>query len=1325
MSQHFLPRNLRQQTDDGSALVSQKDLIGLKGPIVILGESGMGKTELLRWLADTTGHAFSTARKLKNSKGDRARLMGTASTIVIDALDELSVRGEGDAVDLVLQRLGDLEYPDFILSCRVADWRSATNASAIAEQYDKEKLLVFHLEPLTADDIRQLLAAEFAGDFERANAIIRHFREANLDGLLNNPQTLKMITTVARKGDLPTSRAELFKRAVEELRREHRDDRADLQVDEEAALDAAGAAFACLILTGSDALVLQDANPSEDEITLAEVAALPGAHRLKEVLASRLFATAGTASRFSYWHRSIGEYLGSRWLARQANTVPRRKRLLALLQAHGGVPASLRGLHAWLAHHDPHLAPVVIAVDPMAVIEYGEADVLDSTQAGHLLEALKVLAERNPYFHRSWQRYSLKGLAKPALIEPLRALLNDATYEPTLRLLILDAVANSTVAEALRHELRRIGMDASELLTHRFSAIEALRKIGGENWAATVAHLHGRKSENDIRLALELMEATGSGSYSDAEIVGVAIAYAQHERLSGYVLNRFIDELPAERLDVILDELATQVSIIGDRHNRRGNRELTDLGYRLIGRRLASGPAEATHLWAWLKPFDEQHGYGRDEGKKVHDLIAQDDVLRRAGQRLVLLDEPGPKTVWERAYRLTSRSPGFRPTSEDVLVLLLLLATANHKDERWREVITLTMHSETEGVEVREAAKRFVANRPDMLAWIDKLAHPEKPDWQVRQDNEQRRRAMKQAMEWQEHRRIYRESIEAMRRGQAGAVLCPAQVYLGLSFEIASDAEPSDRLTTWLGQELAQAALDGFEAFLQSDQSPTAFRVAENHGQSLATPKVCIIVAAMIERVRSDLGLDDVSDDRLTTTFYSLQLSPSSDVGRTSGLWDIVDSHMKVRNLKQAALQLWIEAQLKHARVYIDQLHLIMRDPEEVVYACEQAVEWLERYPEMTIDAEKDMIDRLIQSRRQNDLRNLARSRTISTLSVERLGLWNAVSFIADFDVQRDRLTKLAHSEPSWIWAIRRRIGGFRGNGISPLLSVEQLVWLVQTFRPLFPVVEHPNGVVNGDEMPWDASEFLTSVASRLADTTTDAAAVGLRDLVQMATDGYTRVFRSLVAEQQRKSTEARYRSPRLSEIRAIVEGQSPRTAVDLQATLLGLLEDVQRRISADPADSWRGFYNDAKVPHGEERCRDYLLTMLGVYPEKIDLQPEGHMAQDNRADIMAQVAGLRLPIEVKGQWHPDLWTAADSQLDCLYASDYAAERRGIYLVFWFGEDVLSNKKTRSQGRATTQPSAPEELRRRLIAASQAAQEGVLRFLYSIVRFLQPPESEQ
>lgn len=222
---------------------------------------------------------------------------------------------------------------------------------------------------------------------------------------------------------------------------------------------------------------------------------------------------------------------------------------------------------------------------------------------------------------------------------------------------------------------------------------------------------------------------------------------------------------------------------------------------------------------------------------------------------------------------------------------------------------------------------------------------------------------------------------------------------------------------------------------------------------------------------------------------------------------------------------------------------------------------------------------------------------------------------------------------------------------------------------------------------------------------TSDEAIAGLTALRDAPDDSYTTYFRVLVAEQQRKHTEQRYRPPLLADVGAIVEAQPPRTVADLQATLLELFNQVQKRISADPADPWRGFYTDAGKPQDEERCRDHLLTMMGVRPESIDLMPEGHLADDNRADIIALLTGMRVPVEIKGQWHDELWHAADTQLDRLYATDHAAERRGIYLVLWFGQNVPESKKPKAQRRGQRRPATVEELQLGLIAASQAAQD--------------------
>lgn len=1320
MAHPILPRRLWHVTESGPETVDQASLVGRREPLIVLGEPGMGKTELLRWLGDNPAYAYCTARQLINIRPDPKRLLGNATTLVIDALDELSAQGEGDAVDLVLQKLGDAGYPPFVLSCRVADWRNATGLTAIREQYGDPDLLVLHLEPLTDEEIHQLLAAELGGDVARAEEVIAHFSKANLSELLGNPQSLQLVARVASAGPLPDTKAQLFERAVDMLRREHSDSKADLQPDEATALDAAGAAFAALILTGNEAVVVETAAPTEGEIPLAEVVALPGAKKLGTVLGSRLFGSAGATNRFSYWHRSIGEYLGSRWLARQADTAMKRKRLLALFQSNGVVPASLRGLHAWLAYHSLDLAPEVIKLDPMGVIAYGDADDLDVGQARWLLASLREIAARDPRF-RKWQEYSLKSVVQLPLLEDVRTIVNDPGTEFGLRSLVLEAVKGSPVAEPLHPDLRRIAVDPGASFEHRSLAVDALVAIGSEDWPTIVGILQVANGRDDVRLALEIIDQVGLAPFSDPVVIGLVIAEATREERGLRRFTKLERAVPDARLEPLLDELVAQIAPLGNRHERAGNHELTDLGYQLIAKRLAAGPVDAARLWGWLQPFDAGSGYRRGTRAEVHALIQGNEQLRRAVQRLVLIEEPGPKTVWERAWRLTSRSSGFTPTPQDVIVLLEAIDPADRDDEKWRDLLHLTSHSPTEGAEVREAAKRLVANRPDMLAWIDKLAEPRVHAWKIKQDEKERQRAAKRAAEWQEHRKGFAQKIDAMRRGVFGAIVNPARAYLGLFNDLSNDAAPQDRLREWLGPDLAEAAMQGFEAFLRSGEPPTADDIAVSYAQSKSWNATAIIVAALAERVRTETGFDGVSDDRLTAGYYELRHSGIDHEAKLGTLKIAVEAEMKARGLVEHAVRAWIEPQLEERRAHVDQLYSVMRHDVGEALAADLAAGWLTRYAEMAVEPEAEMIDRLIASGRHDSLRSLAGARLEQPLSEDRRRNWDAVAFLVDFEAERDRLTQVAATDPAWIWSLRRRVATDRGRAIAAPLSVEQLAWLMKTFRNGFPNVEHPNGGWSGDTNPWDASEFLGSIVRHLADMTSDEAVAALTALRDAPADTYTNYLRILAAEQQRKHSEQIYRPPRLSDLRSIVEARPPQTVPDLQATLLELLDRVQKRVHADPADPWHGFYTDAGPPHDEERCRDHLLTMLGVRPESIDLMPEGHLADNNRADIIASLNGMRVPVEIKGQWHPELWQAADTQLDRLYATDYASERRGIYLVLWFGNNVPESKKPRARARGSKRPLSPDELRKGLTAISLAAQDG--RVAVVVLDLERPPRT--
>lgn len=143
----------------------------------------MGKSHLLEWLATNPGYKRCTARALINRHDPQTLLIG-ANVLVIDALDEVSAQQDGDAVDLVLRQLGVLGYPRFVLSCRVADWRSSTGKEAIREQYE-QKPLELHLVPFNDQDAANFLSP-YLGEIA-AEAIVNRFNDRGLNGMLGNP----------------------------------------------------------------------------------------------------------------------------------------------------------------------------------------------------------------------------------------------------------------------------------------------------------------------------------------------------------------------------------------------------------------------------------------------------------------------------------------------------------------------------------------------------------------------------------------------------------------------------------------------------------------------------------------------------------------------------------------------------------------------------------------------------------------------------------------------------------------------------------------------------------------------------------------------------------------------------------------------------------------------------------------------------------------------------------------------------------------------------------------------------------------------------------
>ena len=1308
----YIPRRLRRRIHDEDVLIADDHVLDLEGPIVVLGEPGMGKTTLMRRLAERAGTSRVRARTFARESGGGAGKPIDPGRLVIDALDEMPAAREGDAVDAVLRRLGRLGHPPFVLSCRVADWRSATAVREIEDEYGQAPIELF-LEPLGRAEAEAFLSWRLGA--EEARRLVEHFAALGPEELLGNPQNLVMIEAVGSRGELPTTRGELYDRAAAGLWHEHRRDKTDEplgDLNEATALDAAGAAFAALLLTGREAISRAPSGAvGEGAVHVGDVRRLPGADAVDAVLGSRLFRAAGQ-ERFAPLHRTVAEHLGARWLARVASTPRRRRRLLALIRPDGLVPASLRGLHAWLVRA-PEMAAGVIAADPLGVVLHGDPDRLTEGQARTLLDGLRSLDRWNRGFQVWGQTPSMDALFRPGLLPEVRALIRDRGEGAGLRHLVLGALRDRAAAEALREELLALVLDPEEVFVVRHDAIEALARceVVGMDWTGLAAHLNGLGGSEDLRLAIDLMRIVGSASFSDEEIAQYVAASARDASKGrvGATLSILAMSIPADRAPDILDRLAREELPDGDR--RDGAFDLHRFVERLLEAWLAEGGVDPIAAWRWIRVIGTNVSDLRAGKGVIADWLRGDEDARRRIQRHVLLEVEDAKRdrIW-RAHEMSRACSTLHPSEDDVVELLRAAGPPPDDEEGtrdWSDLLLLVSHAEGRGSRARAVAREVSGGHPTVEVTIHALENPEVPEWQRRDQERAAREAAEKGVRNAEWRAELGARLDGLRCGRAvGGLAHVAQGYLGHFYDVEDGEGPRGRLVEWIGPEITEVALEGFEALLTGPECPSVLDIEEQQAEGRMLLAEHVVAAALAARTLAGRSLDDLDDERLLVGGMAARSSPmspmmkdgSSEEGGPLDLTSFVEEEIRRRpGLMERHLRITFEAELVREGKCSHDLHGVMHRDEDAAVATALAEEWLGRFDGLADDIEWYLVARLVQSGRREALLRVAASRSARRWRTdEERRRWTAVEAV--FGEGGDPEEEGSARDPNLLWAIRRLL---HGEGFEkrtgPALAPRTMAWVVRAFRGLWPNVSRASGPSVGDMNPWDASEHITGMISRLAGETSDEAVVELRALRDAEPDSYTELLRTVAREQAQKRAEERYEPPDVTTLADVLADAPPRTPEDLQAVMLEELDVVQAKLRAHPVDWRRGFFDDAGRPRGEEACRDEVLKVLGDHPAGVDCAPEGHLAQDKRADIACTVGELMLPIEVKGQWHDELWSAAEGQLAPRYATDWRAGGRGIYLVLWFGPGAGKGRIPKAPSRGTPKPASAADLRNALV----------------------------
>ena len=160
-----------------------------------------------------------------------------------------------------------------------------------------------------------------------------------------------------------------------------------------------------------------------------------------------------------------------------------------------------------------------------------------------------------------------------------------------------------------------------------------------------------------------------------------------------------------------------------------------------------------------------------------------------------------------------------------------------------------------------------------------------------------------------------------------------------------------------------------------------------------------------------------------------------------------------------------------------------------------------------------------------------------------------------------------------------------------------------------------------------------------------------------------------------RRNKEFHY--PPVRDLLSALAGAAPANAGDLAALACDELKSLGREIRDGQTSDWRQYWRtecDPWVPQAENDCRDRLLSDLRPRLERfaVTADKEPTYADDKRADIRISYGPFNVPIEVKRSDSRDLWRAIRGQLVPKYTRDPGAAGGGIFLVFWFGQQLCT-----------------------------------------------------
>ena len=1288
---------------------------------VLLGEPGAGKSVAFAMEVEAVNGKYLRIDEFINADPP-ADWQG--KTLFLDGLDETRAgSGNDSTIQQLCRQLKRLGNPPFRVACRAADWYGTTDSDDLKRASPGGKLDVLLLEPLKGEDILAILHENH--DIPDPRKFVAEAERRNIAGLLDNPQTLGLLAQAIRGDQWPATRDDTYWFACEALAAEankrHRDKARHQPRNLEKVLEAAGQLCAVLLFANKAGIALDQERANELFPALADYSPPDGA-TARQAVGSTLFRPAGE-ERIEPGHRSIAEYLAARWLARRIDSegLPLQRVLNLLLGPDGGVVAGLRGLFGWLALHCHTARPRLIEADPLTVVVYGDVKPMTVAEKRLILDGFRREAERFSAFHWNAQSaHPFGALADPELRKDFLAILQAPERDDASQSLADCVLEILTQGDALP-ELAPSVLDLVRDDTRwprprvRYSALDVWLKLAADPLAA-LALLdnvsEGRIPDSDDELAGLLLRHLYPVHLAPERLLRHLHARKDANLIGGYFgfWSRELPKLaPDEHLPVLLDKLVDLPELKAHSTDVRFLHKMAD---DLLERGITvyADQISDQRLFAWLGIGADKNGNIRRE-PAIQQLLAA-WLGARPDRYKKILGLCFERCVQEKhpAHCVNIHTSRLRntPPPDDIglwhLEQAALTADETLARKHLSEAVDALIYQRGAVGLSLERLEAWEDAYPQRKCWLEPLlACLEIPKWRTEEAADMK----KYEQEREDARRncsmALTQHLTAIKAGSARVDLMHqlASVWMN-RFVDAFGETPAERFDAYCenGIEVLAAAETGFRLCPERTDLPSVEEIIDlnlKQKEHFIRPP-CLVGMELLWRDGAE-EIERLSDETLRR-MIAFRLTYGAD---NTPDWFI---HL-VRNSPKLVAEVLIayaSATLKSDKDYIDSIYPLGHDLEYRAVAALAAPRLLETFPVKVRSSHLSHLESLLKAALRftpEELTRLIEKKLVMKgMDVPQRVYWLATAMLLD---------PKSHEAALWRYVGKSEI---RANHLSGFLSsrfgehsddyelsAHTLGKLIELIAPHAETEWTSGGGRFSAAM--SRGEHIRALITRLGAMVTPEAEQELNRLFGLPALHKLKFLLENARHQQKqrlRETEFRFLSPR--SVAQVLASGSPTSAADLAALALHHLDGIAIELRNDNDDGFRTFWNiENKQPTSqreENYCRDPLLTRLRarLAPLGVDCQPEVDYVNDKRADLRLSYRNeFELPIEIKRDSNPTLWSALRTQLIGQYAIAPQADGYGIYLVLWFGGNRMP--RTTDGGK---KPRSPEELRTRLEA---------------------------